>query len=129
MKGYTTAQRRLLTEYFERHCDQQLTAERIAADMMQSGDISRSAVYRNIDRMVKEGQLRRFATEDGRLTYQYLASAHCCEHIHMQCTRCGRIFHMEDHSAETALKKALASTHFQIDQQRTVLYGVCGGCN
>ena len=128
MKGYMTAQRRLLVEYFEQHCDRQLTAEQIAADM-QSGEISRSAVYRNIDRMVKEGQLRRFATEDGRFTYQYVASAHCCEHIHMQCTRCGKIFHMEDHSAETALNAALAESDFKIDRQRTVLYGVCGGCN
>ncbi len=129
MKEYMTAKRKMLVEYFEAHRDCHLTAEQIASDVQDLGEISKSAVYRNLERMVQEGKLIRSAGKDGRLTYQYVDAADCCDHIHMQCTRCGKIFHMENPSAEGALKAALKSSDFEIDSRRTVLYGRCGGCN
>jgi len=129
VKEYITAKRKLLTEYFEAHRDVHLTAERICADLQKTGEISKSAIYRNLDRMVQEGKLLRTADKEGRLTYQYVAAADCCDHIHMQCTKCGKIFHMQNESAEGALKAALQSSDFEIDSRRTVLYGRCGGCN
>ena len=46
-----------------------------------------------------------------------------------KCTKCGKIFHMQNKSAEGALKAALQSSNFEIDSRRTVLYGLCCGCN
>lgn len=129
MKEYNTSKRKMLTDYFEAHRDLHLTAEQIVADLQDIGDISKSAVYRNLDRMVQDGRLIRSADEGGRLTYQYVAAKACCDHIHMQCTKCGKIFHMQNESAEGALKAALQSSNFEIDSRRTVLYGRCGGCN
>lgn len=122
-----TAQRRQLIEYFERHCDQQLTIEDMTRDLAASG-ISRSAVYRNVDRMVGDGLLRRTQDSSRRSAYQYVGDTRCCDHIHIQCTKCGRISHIDDDNAERALKSALMSSNFKIDEQKTVLYGVCRKC-
>lgn len=127
MKEYKTAVRRQLLEYFESRCDRQLTVEDMLSDLAESG-VSRSALYRNIDRMVSDGLLRRTQTAARRSAYQYIGSKRCSEHIHIQCTKCGRISHIE-HSGEEALKAALKNSEFEIDEQKTVLYGVCRECN
>ena len=128
MKEYITEQRRQLLNYFENHCDEQLTINDMTRDLRECG-ISRSAVYRNVDRMVNEGILRR-ASEDGRRSaYQYVGTKRCCNHIHIQCTKCGRISHIEDERAERALKLALQRSKFKIDEQKTVLYGICSKCS
>ncbi len=126
MKEYLTAVRRSLLDYFEHHCDEQLTIEDMLHDLADSG-ISRSALYRNVDRMVRDGLLRRSTDGSRRSAYQYVGGEHCCDHIHIQCTRCGRISHIED-DGERALKAALANSDFHIDEQRTVLYGICRKC-
>ena len=121
-----TAVRRKLIDYFESHCDRQLTIDDMMRDLAPEG-VSRSAIYRNIDRMVSDGVLRRVQDSSRRSAYQYTASKHCCDHIHIQCTKCGRISHIED-DGERALKAALMNSEFKIDEQKTVLYGVCRKC-
>ncbi len=121
-----TAVRRTLLEYFESHCHEQLTIEDMQRDLSASG-ISRSALYRNIDRMVTDGLLRRTQDSARRSSYQYIAAERCSDRIHIQCTRCGRISHIEA-SGERALRAALKSSDFRIDEQKTVLYGVCRNC-
>lgn len=130
MKEYMTAQRKMLIDFFEHHCDQQFTIDGIAELLKDGCSISKSAIYRNVDRMTEDGLLRRSSSDDGRCnTYQYVGAGHCCGHIHLQCTKCGRISHIEDENAENALKKALGQSNFKIDEQKTVLYGVCSKCN
>ncbi len=120
-----TACRKTLLEYLESHCDEQLAIEDMQRELAASG-ISRSALYRNVDRLVSEGVLRRVSNGSRRTAYQYIGE-HCCEHIHVQCTVCGRISHIEE-AKERALKAALAGADFKIDEQKTVLYGVCREC-
>ncbi len=125
MKEYMTAVRRTLLDYFEHNCDRRLTIDDMQRELAASG-ISRSAIYRNVDRMVADGLLRRTA-EGRRSAYQYIASEHCCDHIHIQCTRCGVISHIEANE-ERALRAAFADSSFKLDEHKTVLYGVCRKC-
>jgi len=130
MKGYNTGQRRLLAEFLERHMDQPLSAEQIAEMISaEGGEISLSAVYRNIERMEKDGLVRRSSSGEGRrAVYQYIGGA-CAKHLHMQCTNCGDIIHLDD-NATNAMRMAVRSCgDFSIDERRTVLYGCCGNCS
>lgn len=130
MKGYNTDQRRRLLAFFERHRDEQLSAEQISGMMGSEGEeISLSAIYRNIDRLEQDGLLRRDVSGDGRkAVFQYMGGS-CADHLHLQCTGCGHVIHLND-EATAAMRRAVSSCgDFSIDERRTVLYGRCKNCS
>ena len=129
MREYKTGPRRLLLALLEQNRDQSLSAEqiaeRIAAD---GGEISLSAIYRNLERLEQEGSVRRAASEGGRkAVYQYIGGE-CSEHLHLQCTECGQIIHLDHETTEALCTAAQACGDFSIDEKKTVLYGRCRAC-
>jgi Fur family ferric uptake transcriptional regulator len=129
LKNYSTEQRKLLLSFLKNHCDAQFTVEEIAAQLHGGCSISVSSVYRNIDRLVTDGSVRRFAREGGRGSlYQYFDGQECAGHLHLKCTKCGQIFHLDDEAAAIVLAAALEKNDFSVDESKTVLYGLCKSC-
>lgn len=126
MKEYQTEQRKSLFSFLTRHQDRQFTIEELA----QSIDgISISALYRNVNHLVKEGAIQRFQKEGSRkFSYQYIGDAACAEHIHLKCTHCGRILHMDQKSMEIVIKAVRNNISFDIDTHKTILFGSCKSC-
>lgn len=130
VKGYETGPRKRLLEFLKAHCDEQFSAAAIAERISdaEGAGISLSSVYRNIDKLVQEGSVRRFEGEDGKKSlYQYIGGE-CSEHLHLKCTECGRIIHVDERTTEALLHTALDSSDFSIDEKKTLLFGVCGEC-
>jgi len=130
MRDYNTGQRRNLLAVLEKHCDEQLSAEQIAALIEnEGGEISLSAVYRNIERLEQDGLVRRSSVGGSKkAVYQYIGGQ-CAQHLHLQCVACGQITHLDD-KAVSAMRSAVSSCgDFAIDEKMTVLYGRCGACS
>lgn len=127
MKEYQTQQRSLLLTFFAENPDIQFTIEELKK---QIAGISISAVYRNINQMVAQGQVRRFQKEGSRkFCYQYIGNSACAGHLHMKCNCCGSISHL-DTATEQAVQEVLRrSTRFQLDMGKTVLQGFCICCD
>ena len=84
MKEYSTRQRQLLVDFFKKHCDEQLTVKEIAGYVEINDKISMSALYRNIDKMLLEGIIQKYAKENGReFLYQYIDRDKCALHLHL----------------------------------------------
>ncbi|MCM1335152.1 MAG: transcriptional repressor [Bacteroides sp.] len=127
MSGYMTKQRRLLYTFLADHADRRFTA-REAADAL-ADRISRSAVYRNLAALEREGLIARSIADGGReIRYRYLRPGDCRERIHLTCTVCGESEHMERELSERLLKRLADEAGFHLDKTRTVLYGVCEKC-
>lgn len=128
MLNYSTRQRKALLAYLSRHPDELLSARQIAAALEQE-KISLSAVYRNLAQLEEEEKVRRSSKTGTReVYYQYLAAECCKGALHMNCTKCGKTFHMtEDHAALFA-KHLAQSEEFQLDTADTILYGTCSDC-
>lgn len=129
MKPYQTEQRRRLLEFFESNRDKQYSIDEISLALSENSVISKSAVYRNVDKMVKEGLIQRLAGAGSRkFLYQYTAGAACAGYFHMQCVKCGCISHLDEATAEI-MKAAISQSHeFILDGRKTILYGVCRKC-
>lgn len=129
MKDYKTGPRRRLLELLEKHRDRQLSAEQIVSAVSdEGGEISLSAVYRNLERLEQEGMVRRSASEGGRkAVYQYIGGD-CAEHLHLQCTGCGSVIHLDHETTEALCNAARVCDGFSIDEKKTVLYGRCKKC-
>lgn len=128
MKEYKTEQRKILLQFFAGNASESYSAEQVMAQL-PSQQISRSAVYRNLDKMVQEGLLRKHMDPDGhKALFQYVDCSRHCERIHLQCEKCGRIFHMENAADEAKLKSVLDKSGFRLDEQATMLPGTCRDC-
>lgn len=128
MKEYTTEQRKQLLSFLKEHCDQQFSIEEIAEQLCDGKNISISAVYRNMNKLVAEGAAARFAREGSRkFLYQYVGDRDCKDHLHLKCVKCGQIFHMDGESMEAVLG-SVRRNHFEVDKKSTILYGSCDTC-
>ena len=69
------------------------------------------------------------AQKGKQATFQYIEDGHHCEqHLHLQCTKCGRIFHLEcDFMGEIATH--IQREHgFYIECKKSIIYGICKDC-
>ena len=129
MKEYSTRQRKLLVDFFKNHCDEQMTVKEMASYAEINDKISLSALYRNIDKMLLEGIIQKYAKEDGReFVYQYIDKEKCALHLHLKCTNCGRIIHLDDDTTEYVRSMLKSKNNFKINEHKTILYGLCDVC-
>ncbi|MBE5969986.1 MAG: transcriptional repressor [Lachnospiraceae bacterium] len=134
-KVYKTKQREVVFEYLVKNKGNGLTIDEIYEGLKSEGvEIGKTTVYRCLDKLVKDGDARRYAATDGgagaAATFQVNeAGGNCNHHYHLKCLTCGKILHLEcDEMAHINLH--IAKEHgFVVDLQKTVLYGYCKTCS
>lgn len=125
---YNTEQRNLLLSFLQNNPDKMFSAKQIEASLVDK-NISRSAVYRNLAELESDGKIKRCSRNESRETlYQFYDLQSCRNHIHLSCTKCGKIFHMENKVADTLVTDVEATEGFEISKGETTLYGVCRNC-
>ncbi|MBQ2829714.1 MAG: transcriptional repressor [Oscillospiraceae bacterium] len=135
MRVYRTKQRMLLLDYLKENTDTPLCAEEIARGLSEcecgcTERVSVSSVYRNLALLAAGGDVRRFTADDGRTAlYQYVDHVRCDTHLHLRCTVCGRLLHMDEELSTRVMRAVFGSANFMIDGKQTVLHGVCGECS
>ena len=98
------------------------------------GEIDWKAKYEEAQRQlasarVEEGRVKRFAKGHSRhFLYQLVSCTHCADHLHLRCTVCGKMYHMEDSESEEILREILTRHHFAVDEADAVLPGRCEAC-
>ena len=123
---YSTHQRQQLLAFLREHRDETFSAAQIAAYME---GVSRSAIYRNLAALEAEGQIKRVVKSGSKQSfYRYLGAGECREHLHLSCSRCGAVLHMDHPATDTLIDSVMRDSGFAVDSAATVLYGVCGRC-
>lgn len=133
MARYQTEQKRILLAYMKAHSDQSFTIEELCKRMKEELELpvvpGKSTVYRLMPELVDEGLVKRFVKANSRkFLYQMVCGDHCDRHLHMRCSVCGKLYHMEDQESEELLLRVMKKHHFQIDEGKTVLFGQCENC-
>lgn len=134
MAEYETQQRRVLLDFLKEHPDRGFSIEElyeaIAACCLPDQLPGKSTLYRLIPKLVSEGLVKRFAGDRGRrFLYQIVACDECQAHLHLKCTACGNLLHL-DHAASEQIKgELLEQSAFSLDQKETILYGICKNCS
>lgn len=125
---YNTEQRNFLLSFLEKNPDTMFSAKQITEALVDK-NISRSAVYRNLADLEKDGKIKRCSKAESRETYyQFYDLQSCRNHIHLSCTKCGKIFHMENKVADNLITDVEETEGFEISKGETTLYGVCKDC-
>ncbi len=134
MGKYQTEQKKRLISYMREHKNRQFSAEQLSEllsqDIFAEGKVpGKSTVYRLVSDLTKEGVLRRFPKNEGRgWLYQYHQMSDCCGHLHLKCNRCGKLLHLECGMSKELLTHIEKVHAFEVDNNATVLYGLCASC-
>ena len=128
MTKYVTRQRKKLLSYLSQHTDTLLSSQQIADDL-QTEDVSRSAVYRNMADLEAEGKVRRRYKREAREAYfQYVDAVGCRNYLHLTCRQCGKTLHIDAKLADPFIGAVETLEGFRIDRSGSVLNGICGAC-
>lgn len=125
---YSTKQEAIIIDFFRDNAHKHFTADEVCAAML-SEKISRSTVYRRLERLVEDGSLIKFNFgRDAGACYQF-----CCGHLggnvlHFVCTKCKTVSHVDCYAVNEAFAHLTEHHKMVIDNSRTVIYGVCEGC-
>lgn len=129
MKEYQTLQRRALLAFFQAHRTCCYSIDELMEQLSGEACISRSAVYRNLDKMTREGLLTKALEPSGRKAlYRYAPCEAACDRVHLRCEKCGRVMHLQSPTDESDLSALLEKSGFELDEHATVLLGLCKGC-
>lgn len=133
MAEYTTRQRRVLLDFLGSHPDRGFSVEELYEELAVCCPSDRlpgkSTLYRLIPKLVSEGLVKRFSGEQGRqFRYQIVPCKSREAHLHLKCTSCGSLLHLDHAASEQIMDEVLEQSAFSLDQKETVLFGVCKNC-
>jgi Fe2+ or Zn2+ uptake regulation protein len=81
-------------------------------------------VYRNLNILVDQGSIRRFASGS---TFDRFEAA-STEHSHFRCRRCGRIYDIPAPALDTSIRDVQTQQGHSVEEFRLELEGVCAAC-
>lgn len=124
---YNTESRIRILSFLSKNSERNFTAEEIAsAHELES--VGKSTVFRRLAQLSSYGEIRRISDSRSRkVTYQYIDKEHCSEHLHLKCSSCGRLFHLDGETSRSFREIILSSKQFRVDPS-TLLPGVCESC-
>lgn len=132
MAVYKTVQREELLNFLREHSQTPMSIGEISESMKNDSNIKKapgeSTVYRLIKELVENGEVKRIVNGSGRsFVYQIVDGENCVRHLHMKCTVCGKLCHMDDEQSRRLVDKILQEDDFEVDNS-TVLLGKCSEC-
>ncbi len=128
---YSTKQGEIILSCLMELQTQHVTVDRIMDFLREKGEtVGQTTVYRNLDKLVKEGTVVKYAGAEGMgACYQYIAHSQSCgTHYHMICADCGQVIHLQCDYLDAMTTHLLDHHGFCMDKFKTVIYGVCKKC-
>lgn len=131
MAEYNTEQKKILLEFLEKNHDNAYTIEEISTELKAKGaSVGKSTVYRLMTKLVEEKRVKRqLASGSRKSIYRIVFDEHCHNHLHLQCTECGRVLHLDEKISDELLNTVKKLNAFAISEEDTVLMGRCAICS
>ena len=132
MAQYLTEQKKTLSKFLSQRGETAYSIEElIDALSREYGDRApgKSTVYRLITRLVDEGSVKRFVKGNSRkFVYQAVNGKNCHAHLHLRCTDCGKLIHLDHSISDRLVDQVAMCSDFSVNEAETVLLGKCKEC-
>ena len=124
---YVTGKKEKIIDFLSKKSGSTYTPEEICDAILPDGK-GKSTVYRLMSKLVSDGSVRKISDPKTRhVTYQYIHSGHCSEHMHLKCKECGKLIHLDEETSRNFERQIKCSRGFALDEG-ALLFGVCGNC-
>ena len=131
-REYSTEKRKLILDFLKKHSDEDVSVKDIENYLCNENDINvnLTTIYRYLEKLERSGSVLKHSDEKNKkTTFQYVVpDGSCHEHLHMKCSVCGKIYHMDCEFMEE-FKKHIEQHHgFKLECKNSMLYGLCSNC-
>ena len=129
--GYNTKSRQLILTYLQDNRRHAVSAAEILIWLEEQAlPTSPTTVYRYLEKLAAEGRVMKYVADKGeKAVFQYVDDgAHCREHLHLKCVRCGQIFHLDCGFMDEIRDHLMASHSFALECSGSMLHGICAKC-
>lgn len=130
--NYNTRQKAAIMSCIETMKKEHFTVDMICSMLIKRKEnVGRTTVYRYLEKLASSGFLRKYAAQKGEsVCYQVVDDERVCnEHFHLKCEKCGSLIHMECDELNVVAEHIKNHHGFCLNPLKTVIYGVCEGCN
>ena len=128
---YNTKQKNLIYNLLLKQSEAPLSCDAIVAMLVKEGTpVGKTTVYRFLENLAAKGEVRKYTDSEGKTaTFQLVDKAlNCSEHMHLQCTGCGRVVHLGCDFMSEVGEHILSHHGFSVDNSKTVILGRCEKC-
>ena len=126
--NYETKNKSLILSLLKNHKDEHLTIDQIKKLLKdENKDVPIASVYRNIDKFLEEGLIRKYVVNDNASCFQIVDEKES-NHFHLLCSKCGKLIHLECDEVGDLIQHIEKEHNFEIDISKINLYGLCQTC-
>ena len=122
--SYSTIHKKELLEFFKHNIENVFSADDVCASLP---NIPKSTLYRLLSKLVEEGEVEKIANGERRVCYRYSDPLSCPHHLHLHCSKCGRLEHLSEEESERLIDIFQRETDFKVNVSSTV-EGICKRC-
>jgi Fur family ferric uptake transcriptional regulator len=118
----------IVEEIFSSH--EHFDAEQLIERLARRGDarrVSRSTIYRALDKLEEAGLIRKVARQDNREIYEH--DYGYPQHDHLICRRCGTLIEFYNEAINGVLDEIGRRHGFRIEGHRLEVFGLCDACS
>lgn len=130
-KPYTTKSRTEILDYIKQNSSKAISVSDILNYFKDKGEsINQTTVYRYLEKLCQDRVIIKYPDKSGEKSVYQLndENCDCINHLHLKCTECGKIIHMDCSYVED-FKEHLQKDHdFVVTYNGNILYGVCKDC-
>lgn len=122
---YKTLHQNQIVEFFKEHPDDVFTASDLIEKFQEQ--MNKATIYRKLH-LLEENKMVRKCYNLSKQSYEYQLAQDCENHLHLVCKCCGKIIHLKCEKTNGFLAHLATDHGFMIDQESTMIFGICEGC-
>ena len=122
---YNTNNKQILLDIFKENNDRTFTATQLIE--LLKDKMNKATIYRQLIKLEENNEIIKFYNSSDDI-YEYQLYQHCNQHLHLKCTKCGKIVHLKCDETDAFLNHIEKHHGFSVDKETTIIYGLCKEC-
>ena len=121
----------MMLSYMKANRDRTVYVTDIHQYMKSQGvNVNLTTIYRFLDKLQEEHQVLKYTADKGECAgFQYVGEGNSCEeHLHVKCTGCGRVIHLDCRFMDEIRGHLKDHHNFQLQCNGSSLFGLCEEC-
>lgn len=130
-REYTTKMGTILQNYVSQKREESFTAQEVYQQLVKDGiEVNITTIYRNLEKLVQKNVIVQFKSQNCAYSCYRVVdqSGTCHRHLHLQCKKCGKIYHLSGEMMEKISGYVRNEFNFDLDCPGSILTGVCEAC-
>nr|WP_297171493.1 transcriptional repressor [uncultured Agathobaculum sp.] len=124
MQTRNTVQRQIVLQTVLRMHDHPTADIVYASVAAEHPSISKATVYRNLNQLVSQGEIRRVSVPNGADRYDF----NLTDHYHVRCSQCGKVYDVYMPRPENLIDRVEDASGVDVQRYDILFEGVCPAC-